>query len=91
MKLRDLINQLEEMIEDGVDEYAEVLIATQENYPLQFEVYGVANPANFEGDDPEEDADWAEAQQDEPVVYICTGDHPSSSPYGPRQAWDAAR
>lgn len=69
MKVRDMIEGLEMMLQDeDVLENTEVLIVTQPNYPLQFEVHSLGVVNN--------------------TLYVVAGDHPDSSPYGPRQAWE---
>jgi hypothetical protein len=88
------VHELLELLED-VDPEATVRLATQPNWPLQFEVRGVATAADIalEGQCEEHDAyncEECSAEQDA-VVYLVEGDHPDgASPYAPRAAWTVA-
>lgn len=87
MTVQELIGLLEDL-----DPEAEVLMAHQPSYPLQFTVRGVYNPQDGEiACDAHDNYDCQECPPKEPenVVYIVEGEHPAM-PYGPREAWDAA-
>ena len=79
-----IVKQLVELLED-CDPDAEVLLAHQPGWPLQFHVAGVAEWDGTEGEVDEPVAG------DEPVVYIAEGSHPDDSPYCSREIWDVAR
>lgn len=93
-----LIERLEEIAEEHPD--AEVLLATQPSWPLQFEISGVAVSDEFAEipDDPcvaHDERGCAEciAEQFPTTVYIVEGGHPGgfdSRPYAPREAWEMA-
>lgn len=80
----DLIARLEELPED-----AEVRIAFQPSYPLQFALRGVADShdvADWDLDEPSPKSD-----EDARIVWLVEGNHPSDdSPYAPSAIWDAA-
>jgi hypothetical protein len=89
-----LIKRLEDC-----DPEAEVLMAHQPSWPLQFMVRGVFDPTEFAveawcedhdryvyacGDECRETADAPKR------IYIVEGSHPSDTPYAPRNAWEGA-
>jgi hypothetical protein len=66
-----------------------VRLAFQPNWPLQFEIGGVATPDDESRatDEPGEEPNEAGS-----VVYITEGSHPrDDSPYAPKWAFAAAR
>lgn len=84
MKLRELIERLEEIEQDlieglGADVDVEVVCAIQPNYPLAVEIDGACvldddTPCLLDG---------------RPVVWIATSGHPHGlSPYAPRAVWN---
>lgn len=84
MKVRELIAVLEEQDQD-----ARVLIMSQQNWPFENGVHGVAVRSEIEAsDDDEDDAPHAvrdgRAQSD---VFIVEG---SQLRYGSKAAWDVA-
>lgn len=82
--ITDLVARLSEIAEDHPD--AEVLLAHQPSWPLQFTIAGVATSDEISEDEDDDD----EPQEERPlVVYICEGSHPDH-PYAPRDVWDAA-
>lgn len=90
----ELIARLEEIAEDHPD--AEVLLATQPSWPLQFNVRGVAVSDDFAEipDDPCVDHNriaCAEciAEQYPTTVYIVEGGQPDG-PYAPGEAFENA-
>ena len=100
MKVEELIDILSRMPKD-----AEVRMAHQPSYPLQYNVQGVAEESAIkwtEDDEAEAEADEEEYNADirhapvSAVVWIVEGGHPDSdeprsNPYLPKQVWDAAR
>lgn len=92
MTVNELIQALQETAEDGFGDH-EVRLAFQPNWPLQFTVGGVADPAAIvetrgyqldERDDDDDDAPKA--------VYITEGQHPlDDSPYAPAGVFEAAK
>jgi len=89
MKVRDLIEILEDQ-----DPEAEVLIMSQENWPFENAVAGVAAREDFVDDDEEEDEDdepGAERRYEKGTapndVFIVEG---QQLRYGSKAAWNAA-
>jgi hypothetical protein len=81
------VQQLRDLLED-CDPEAEVLLAHQPSWPLQFTVRGVYAPEPFDPTDPINEG--VEPPEDRGnVVYIVEGSQPFY-PYAPREAWDAA-
>ncbi|WP_159623365.1 hypothetical protein [Ruania rhizosphaerae] len=86
MTVEELIEKLQEC-----DPGAEVLLAHQPNWPLQFQVGGVASGEDIAGEtECDEHHDYNCDECAEPVVYLVDGDHPGH-PYAPRAAWTVAR
>lgn len=89
MNVRDLIERLQDC-----DPTAEVLLAHQPSWPLQFQVRGIASSEDLAmdtecGDHGHYNCDDCAAANGEPVVYPVEGGHPAH-PYAPRAAWDVA-
>lgn len=76
MKVYELIEMLQECDSD-----AEVLMAHQPSWPLQFTLRGVATS---------EDIATGEEDYPGPIVYLVEGSHPDH-PYAPHAAWDCVR
>lgn len=91
MNVRELIERLGDFDPD-----ADVLLAIQPDWPLQFELAGLTSsedlPASEEPCEAHEA--WAcqecEPEEWEVVVYLVQGDHPGDEAYAPREAWAAA-
>ena len=84
------IDELIERLEDYRDELggdAEVRLMTQQNWPFENTLRGLASGAEIndaaDEDDPEDDGD-AEADR---VVYLCEGQQLG---YGTKRAWEVA-
>lgn len=81
MRLRDLIERLEEIEADlraglGDDVEPEIVVAYQENYPLTGELRGAVVL---------EDDDDGVLLGGRPIVWLAVGTHPDGiSPYAPR-------
>lgn len=75
MTVAELIDRLSEM-----DPEAQVRLATQPAWPLQFEVGDVVPGA-------ETPADAAHDGRG-PIVWLTEGGHPTSSPYAPASVFD---
>ncbi|MBL8857581.1 MAG: hypothetical protein JNL28_03630 [Planctomycetes bacterium] len=86
MKLRDLIERLEELEADliealGDDCEPEVLCAIQPQYPLAVRISGAT--VLDEDDEPQ-------LLDGQPIVWIATSGHPHGvSPYAPGAVWEA--
>ena len=80
MKVQDLIDILEAM-----DPEAAVLVMTQQNWPFENSVAGVAVREDFSDSDDEPGFDDGTAPND---VFIVEG---GQLRYGSKDAWDAAR
>lgn len=104
MTLNEMIEILESLKEElGGDEMkageVEVRIATQQSYPLQSSVYGIARlteaePRDYEeGTNPRELRDIPDFVDGPPreIIYICEGNQDSDMPYANRDLWDASR
>ncbi len=87
MTIYELIQGFQEAAElhpDGED--AEVLIATQPNYPLQSHIAGVALYDLHEDDDKPDEPVAADAKVQ---VYIAEGAQVYDEPYAARAVWEA--
>lgn len=86
MTVRDLIDRLEDLDPD-----AEILLAHQPSWPLQFTLAGVAAGEDVAGDvECEEHGDYnCDECADSGVVYLVEGNHPDH-PYAPRAVWNVA-
>ena len=88
MTINELIERLEEYRDDlGGD--ADVRLMTQQNWPFENDIFGLAsggeiNDAADEDDGDASDDGDAEADQ---IVYICEGQQLG---YGTKRAWEAA-
>jgi hypothetical protein len=81
------INELIERLEDYRDEIggdAEVRLMTQQNWPFENTIFGLASGEEINNDPDEEDDDDVEADQ---VLYICEGQQLG---YGSKRAWEVA-
>ena len=81
MQVRDLIELLEDQ-----DPEAEVLIMTQQNWPFENAVAGVASREDIVEEEPDEDAGTDGAARSD--VLIVEG---SQLRYGSKAAWNVAR
>lgn len=80
MTVGDLISLLE-----GFDESMEVRMMTQESWPFENKVHGVAFSGDFvDEDEMEEEVEDFDQEQ---IVYLVEGDQIR---YGNRQAWEVA-
>ena len=82
MTLNELIERLEEY-RDQLGEDAEVRLMTQQNWPFENTITGLASGAEINGADDDDDED-VEADA---VVYIVEGQQLG---YGSKRAWEAA-
>lgn len=84
--VNDLLALLEEAEQDGLGD-AEVRIATQPNWPLQFRLGGIALRSDALMDDPDD-----EPTEEQPeIVYLVEGGQCRDTPYAPRGIWDNVR
>ena len=89
MTIDQLIERLEEY-RDEIGGDAEVRLMTQQNWPFENTIYGLASGAEIndsEGDDDEDEGDDDDATEDA-VLYIVEGQQIG---YGTKRAWDVAR
>lgn len=90
MKLTDLIEQLQDLLEDFPElAEADVMVATQPSYPLSA-VIDCVSLVDGDSDDDDEDED-EDLSGGLPTVWIATsevGSSSSISPYAPRAAWE---
>ena len=82
MTLNELIERLEEY-RDELGEDAEVRLMTQQNWPFENTITGLASSAEINGADDDDDED-VEADA---VVYIVEG---TQLGYGSKRAWEIA-
>lgn len=89
MKLTDLIEQLQDLLEDFPElAEADVMVAQQPSYPLAAVIDCVSL---VDGDSDDEFLDEEEISGGLPTVWIATsevGSGSSVSPYAPRAAWE---
>ena len=84
MRLRDLIEKLEETLRDLGD--CEVHLMTQPHYPMEDGIHGVVTSAQLaEAEDDNSDEDGDEDSSADVVVYIVAGEQIG---YGNKRAWD---
>lgn len=87
MTVRELIDRLEEMLEDGVcTDESNVLLMTQENWPFENEIDGLCTRIEAAEADREDDDDSDAGGADD--VFICEG---RQLGYGTKAAWQACR
>ena len=82
MTIDELIGRLEEY-RDELGGEAEVRLMTQQNWPFENGIVGLASGAEINEDDSEDDDD---ADADD-IVYLCEGDQLC---YGTKRAWNVA-
>lgn len=82
MTLNELIERLEEY-RDELGEDAEVRLMTQQNWPFENTITGLASGAEINESDDDDDA----CVEDDAVVYIVEG---TQLRYGSKRAWEAA-
>ncbi len=83
MTLNEMIERLEEYREElGGD--GEVRLMTQQNWPFENTITGLASGAEINESDDDDDA----CVEDDGVVYIVEG---TQLKYGSKRAWEAAR
>ncbi len=88
MTIDQLIERLEEY-RDEIGGDAEVRLMTQQNWPFENSIYGLASGAeinDFDEDDEDEGND--DDATEDAVLYIVEGQQLG---YGTKRAWDAAR
>lgn len=85
MKIQELIERLQDIAGDFPD--AEVMLATQPNYPIAETLRGVASPVDDDLDDE------GERDPSKPVVWLASGGSPSEesgiNPYAPEWVFNA--
>ena len=82
MTLNELIERLEEY-RDQLGEDAEVRLMTQQNWPFENTITGLASGAEINETDDDDDEDV----ETDAVVYIVEGQQLG---YGSKRAWEAA-
>jgi hypothetical protein len=89
MTIDELIARLEDY-RDEIGGDAEVRLMTQQNWPFENSVYGLASGAEineFHDEDGDDDEDSVDAAEDS-VLFIVEG---KQLGYGTKRAWDVAR
>jgi len=93
MTVDELIERLQEQSDAGYGEH-EIQLATQSNYPLRYNLRGVAGPDELADAGPDEDADPDDPDNNpddavENIVWLVEGSQHYTDPYGvPRACWD---
>ena len=93
MTVDELIERLQEQSDAGYGEH-EIQLATQSNYPLRYNLRGVAGPDELVDAAPDPDADPdgeedASDLYDQKIVWLVEGSQHYDDPYGvPRACWD---
>ena len=88
MTIDDLIERLE-CYRDEIGGDAEVRLMTQQNWPFENHIHGLASGAEINAPDEDDDEDYpddADVEADA-VLYIVEG---SQLGYGSKRAWDVA-
>ena len=83
MTIEELIERLEDC-RSWIGRDAEVRLMTQQNWPFENTIFGLASGEEINNDPDEEDDDDVEADQ---VLYICEGQQLG---YGSKRAWEVA-
>ena len=89
MTLNELIERLEQY-RDLLGEDCEVRLMTQQNWPFENAITGLASGAEIndaEGDDDDEGVETATDVETDAVVYIVEGEQLG---YGSKRAWETA-
>jgi hypothetical protein len=82
MKVNELIKILE-----NCDPNAEVVLATQPTYPMEYALTGITVRERMVDGEPLEDDEWTEGRRGNDVLLV-EGRHLR---YGDREAWDNPR
>jgi hypothetical protein len=83
-----IVHELIELLAEVKDQDAEVRIGHQPTYPLQFEITGIAVPAEDMVGEQVLDEDGEIPQ----AVYILDDEHPEGeNPYIPKVLWETGR
>lgn len=86
MTINELIERLEEY-RDEIGGDAEIRLMTQQNWPFENTIYGLASGVEINGESDEDDPDDDGDVDDDAILYIVEG---SQLGYGTKRAWDAA-
>ena len=86
MNLNELIDRLEEY-RDELGGEADVRMMTQQHWPFENDIYGLASGEEINNPEDEEDAAEGEDVEHDKVVYIVEG---GQLGYGSKRAWDVA-
>ena len=86
MTLNDLIERLEEY-RDAIGGDAEVRLMTQQNWPFENTIFGLASQEEINDAIDEDDPNDEGGVDEDPGVYIREGDQLC---YGTKRAWDVA-
>ena len=86
MNLNELIERLEDY-RDQLSGDAQVRLMTQQHWPFENDIYGLASGEEINHPEDEEDAAEGEDVEQDQVVYIVEG---LQIGYGSKRAWDVA-
>jgi hypothetical protein len=90
MTIDELIARLEEY-RDEIGGDAEVRLMTQQNWPFENSIYGLASGAeinDYQDDEDGDDDDDSDDVSEDSVLFIVEGQQLG---YGTKRAWDVAR
>jgi hypothetical protein len=87
MTIDELIARLEEY-RDEIGGDAEVRLMTQQNWPFENSIYGLASGAEINDYQDDEDGNDDDDAAEDAVLFIVEGQQLG---YGTKRAWDVAR
>ena len=91
MTIDELIARLEDY-RDEIGGYAQVRLMTQQNWPFENSIYGLASGAEIndyqDDEDGDKDGDDDDDAAEDAVLFIVEGQQLG---YGTKRAWDVAR
>jgi len=87
MTIDELIARLEDY-RDEIGGDAEVRLMTQQNWPFENSIYGLASGAEINDYQEDEDGDEDDDAAEDAVLFIVEGQQLG---YGTKRAWDVAR
>ncbi len=86
MTINELIERLEEY-RDEIGGDAEIRLMTQQSWPFENAIHGLASGVEINGEGDEDDPDDDGNVDEDSILYIVEG---SQLGYGTKRAWEAA-
>ena len=87
MTLNELIERLEDYRTEFGNGDIEVRLMTQQNWPFENTIYGLASGIEINDESDDEDPNDDGDVEEDAILYIVEG---SQLGYGTKRAWDAA-